>query len=234
LNQTANLAQIFGPFWPLDPEIHPQNAPEASLRLPFTIKNNSVLFGIVDAKMSCGVDLAILEDANHQRILARDMAFVSAIKYSIPANGAPIGYECDASGLITVQPNGGLSLRKTLETPAGRFRGPLSIIKMCIWIGGTYKLLGIKPETFVSIVFQWPVEPGVNRWNEGPVVRDLSDVPAAELWPPSAAWAARGLYTEGTPRMLRPESVECHQLYKGQPYISFEPDSGKAILRFMQ
>jgi hypothetical protein len=219
LNQTANLAQILGPFWPVAPEIHPQNAPESSLILPFTIKNNSALFDIVDAEMSCGVDLLIMEDASHNRLLARDMAFVTG-NLSIAAGGKPVGYFCDASKLIEIKLDGTISLRESLSSSPSKFRAPLQVVKTCVWIRGTYKIFGVLPWSFVSIIFQWPTVPGSNQWNEGPVIRNPQDIPAAELWPPSAAWDLRGLYVDGYPRMLRPESVEC-DMGRLLPYALF-------------
>lgn len=224
------VATFWGPFWPLDPEIHPQNAPEASFIMPFTIKNTSVFVDIVDAEMSCGVDLLIAEDALHNRLLARDMAFITG-NLSIAAGRKPVGYICDASKLIEIKPDGTISLRGSLNTLPGEFKAPLHVVKACVWIRGTYKIFWIVPWSFVSIIFQWPVILGSAQWNEGPVIRNPQDIPISELWPPSAAWAMRWLYIEGYPRMLRPESIEC-DVGRHLPYALFRgPGAPELILK---
>lgn len=153
---TASIAGIWGPFWPVDPEIKPQNVLSGMpLLLPFTIKNNSSMIDIVNAELRCRVDLVIMQDARHERLLARDMAFATGGLYSIKAKGPPLQYQCDASGLIRLRPDGRITLFDTMESAPSNFRPPLTIEKMCVWIMGTYTILGgRKSWSFTSNIFQ--------------------------------------------------------------------------------
>jgi hypothetical protein len=105
-------------------------------------------------------------------------------------------------------------------------RGEDSIAELCRREGIVQNLYYRWSKDFLDAVvfcfyhFQWPTVPGSNQWNEGPVIRNPQDIPAAELWPPSAAWALRGLYVDGYPKMLRPESVEC-DMGRLLPYALF-------------
>jgi hypothetical protein len=171
LSQTANVFQIAGPPWPTDPEVHPQNVVTgASLTLPFTIKNRSAFFDMNDVALTCGIDLVALEDADGHKLGADSIAFFTGL-FSIPANAAPINYPCDASGLVQVTPNGGITFRGALSSPAGPFRAPLKILKMCIWIGGDYKI-GPTNWSFTTNIFKWPAAQGVTQWIEGPTAVD--------------------------------------------------------------
>lgn len=43
---------------------------------------------------------------------------------------------------------------------------------MCVWVGGSYRFMGIFPVEFTSHIFQWPAKPGSHQWLEGPFVGD--------------------------------------------------------------
>lgn len=204
--QTANISAIFGSFWPSAPEVTAPSSGEISLNSFFALKNPSSLFAIKDADLVCGVDLIYFEDANHNTALLRDVGFV--VKHqSIAARGGQLQFECDASKVVEIYPDGTISFRKAMNSTKSSFRPPIKILKACLWIGTSYPLFGMSM-TFKSHVFQWPKAPGLPEWSEGKVVYDRQK-PEPPVWPPSAAWALRGLYTDDIPRKLRPDAVEC-------------------------
>ena len=53
----------FGVYWPAEPQVEPGApiAKESSPVSPFSIKNPSVLFGIVDAQLTCYLNAVTLE-----------------------------------------------------------------------------------------------------------------------------------------------------------------------------
>lgn len=156
-----------GPPWPTDPEIRPHDTADASstLVLPFTIRNRSTLFDMNNVNMTCGVDLVMFSDASGATAAVENAAF-STGNLSIPANSTA-NYPCDASGLVQVRPDGSFILRDNLSTKGAVFKGPLTIRKMCMWIGGDYKI-GPMNESFTSTIFKWPASQTSRQWIEGP------------------------------------------------------------------
>src|SRR5215475_12218164 len=72
----ASVAGIWGPFWPTDPEIHPQNTVNgSSFILPFTVQNHSVLFGIQNAEFTCGFGQLYLTNPSVARASFPNIAF---------------------------------------------------------------------------------------------------------------------------------------------------------------
>jgi hypothetical protein len=160
---------FFGRPWPTDPEIHPhESVAGSSLRLPFTIRNKS-LWPMNNVAMTCGIDVVLWEDAAGRRGGAAGIAFYTGI-VSIPGNST-INYPCDATSLIQVKADGTFSLRDALATKAVIFTPPMNVLKMCIWVGGDYKV-GPKSESFTSILFKWPASQANKQWIEGPIAAD--------------------------------------------------------------
>jgi hypothetical protein len=165
------LASIYqvggGPPWPADPEIHPRDTADgSSLILPFSVRNRSTLFDTNDVSMTCGIDLVAFSDANGHWAGADSAAFFTGV-ISIPANSSPVNYPCDASSLVQVHPDGSLAFRDTLSTGPSVLQAPIKILKMCVWVGGDYKI-GPKTWSFTSNIFKWPASQTSHQWIEGP------------------------------------------------------------------
>jgi hypothetical protein len=162
----ASISGIWGPIWPTDPEIHSRDALNgSSFILPFTVKNKSILFDIVDAEFTCGVDWVFFKDANGNSGTFTDIAFANGV-FSVGSEKT-INYPCNASELIKIKSDGSLALRNlplALPTP---FYPPLEVKKMCLWIRVEYKIARLIPRKFTSVIFQWPAAPGVEQWLEG-------------------------------------------------------------------
>jgi hypothetical protein len=163
---------IVGPIWPVAPDIHPHEiGDDSSQVLPFVIKNRSP-FEMKNVEFRCGVDLVWAQDAIGQSVTVRDTAFKEGV-YSI--GSTPINYPCQALDFLKVRPDGSLSMygssTKLESNPPKFFQEPWHVRKMCVWIRGDYKFLGIIPWYFTSIVFQWPADSATHRWIEGPIVR---------------------------------------------------------------
>jgi hypothetical protein len=169
----ASVYQIGGgPPWPVDPVIHFRDTSDgSSLILPFDIRNKSGLFSVPDVLFKCGIDLVIAEDSKKHSVVIRDGAFVNG-NASIPA-GDEIPYNCNAQDALIVRPNGTLSIYGSATELENKrhivYEPPWTIKKMCIWVGGEYKLF-VFDVTFTSKIFQWPAMPGSHQWQEGRVV----------------------------------------------------------------
>jgi hypothetical protein len=170
LGVMAAVDQFWGRPWPTDPEIHPLDFVSGTpLTHLFKVQNRS-LFDMDDIEFTCGVDLMALKDADGHMIGGSDMAFVNAT-YSIP-RGQSINYSCDASRLVEAKADGSLSYRQSMVTKPGIIRPPLSISKMCLWVGGKYHLFG-RNWTFRSIIFKWPSSQSDPHWVEGPIAQEV-------------------------------------------------------------
>lgn len=172
LSVGAAIDQFWGRPWPTDPEIHPHEiATDSSQVLPFTVRNKS-FFDMKDVEFRCGIDLVWGEDAKGQQILIRDMAFKEGV-YSISSD--PINYPCKAVDLLKIRPDGSLSLygssTELQSSPPKKYQEPWRIKKMCVWIRGDYKFANLIPVNFTSVIFQWPAEPTIHHWIEGPIAR---------------------------------------------------------------
>lgn len=162
-----------GPPWPADPDIHAQNAANGSpLILPFTVHNRSVFFDMPNVQFMCGIDLVVFGDPTYQRRgpigMFTDMAFVNGVQ-TVRAKQT-VSFSCDATELIRA---GGTTLAfGPANEPPNPAASPniANILKMCVWIKGSYKLRKYLPRyTFTSAVFQYPAAPGVRQWLEEPI-----------------------------------------------------------------
>jgi hypothetical protein len=159
-----------GTIWPTEPVVRPHEAVnESSLVLGFTIVNRSEFFPMNNVSMTCGIDMVFFSDINGKNFGADSAAFYTGA-ISIPAN-SPYNYPCDASGLMQVRPDGSLTFRDTLSTAPTPIRGPIRILKMCVWVGMDYRI-GITRWSFTSHIFKWPALQGVHQWVEGPTAVD--------------------------------------------------------------
>jgi hypothetical protein len=180
----ASIYTFAGPIWPTDPEIHPRDALDgSSFILPFTVKNKSVVFPMPNVEFTCGIDWVYLQDAGGMRGVFGQQAFVNGT-YSIK-RGETINYQCDASQLIKINPNGSLSIRSMSLGMPQALVAPLKIREMCVWVRAEYKIAGFIPRTFTSAIYQWPAGTHNNQWLEGPTVRD--GVPTTDAY-----WPVRG------------------------------------------
>jgi hypothetical protein len=171
LSLFAAIDQFWGRPWPTAPEIHPLDFVSGTpLTHLFKVQNKS-LFDMDNIEFTCGVDLMAFKDAYGHMGGGADMAFVNAT-YSIPC-GQSINYSCDASRLVEAKPDGSLSYRQSMITKPGVFRPPLSISKMCLWVGGKYRLFG-RNWTFRSIIFKWPSSQSDPHWVEGPIAQEVT------------------------------------------------------------
>jgi hypothetical protein len=168
----ASVYQICGgPFWQVDPEVHPRDTSDASsLILPFLVTNPSIAFAI-DAKFTCGIDLVYAKDATGTNLVITDAAFANGNYSTAPRE--TVNFPCDASKLLQVKEDGSLSLvgsSTVLENKSAHFwEKPFQILKMCVWVGAEYKVVGVT-RNFRSKIFMWPVAQGHPQWIEGPLV----------------------------------------------------------------
>jgi hypothetical protein len=169
----AAIDQFWGRPWPTDPEVHPlpfvSGTPLSHL---FLVKNRSA-FDMDNIVFTCGVDLMAAKDADGKVVGGADFAFVTGV-FSIP-RGNWINYACDASSFMTANPDGSLSIRKEMQTRPGNFRAPLTIIKMCLWIKGTYHLMW-RDWAFQTIIYKWPASQNDTSWVEGPIAQEQTDL----------------------------------------------------------
>ena|SRR5271156_1755237 len=172
LGLIASVYQLTGgPPWPADPEIYPHDTADgSSLILPFILRNRSTLFDMKNVSMTCGIDLVAFSDANGHWGGIDSAAFFTGV-ISIPANSRPVNFPCDASSLLQVRPDGSLTIRDALSTRPSVFQAPIKIVKMCVWIGGDYKI-GPMNWSFTSNVFKWPASQTNHQWIAGPTATD--------------------------------------------------------------
>jgi hypothetical protein len=160
-----------GPPWPTDPEIHPRDTVDgSSLIVPLTVRNRSGLFALRHVSFRCGVDLLFAADADNHGFVIRDTAAVTGTN-SVPSN-TPLDYRCDLSKLFRTNADRSLTVYESASGGGehnNRFKLPFRIIKMCIWVGGKYRVAGALTVSFTSKIFQWPAAPDRHRWIEGPV-----------------------------------------------------------------
>lgn len=207
----ANLVGLIGPFWPTRPEVQFRDTVDAgSFVLPFKMTNRSTLFNIENMHIACGVDLFYFIDVNGITGVLRDAKFDLG-PMSID-RGSFINYPCTASSYLQLMPDYsfliGLPAGERMTSAPSNFRGPLRIVKMCLWISGTYKTFGY-PISFSSKMFQWPATPGGHQWIEGTISPDLPN----EAWIPAnsrigVAWAMRNLLTPDKSGFL-PGALQC-------------------------
>jgi hypothetical protein len=158
------------------------------------------LFGMT-AQFSCAVDLFYFMDADGKTGLMRDAVFRRDSELSI-ASGETKNIPCNPSDFVQIRTDGSVMMGfpdgQNLTTPQGSFRAPMSIIKVCVRIGGSFEVFGMKLP-FASVIFQWPAEPDQRQWIEGAVAFDTDD----SKWVPrdskmGGVWGMRRL-VDGTP-----------------------------------
>ena len=135
---------------------------------------------------------------------------------SIPSKGM-INYPCDASQLVTIQPDSSLMIGSQdgghMKTPPGAFLPPLTILKMCVWISGSYGIFWFR-KPFEPLFFQWPALPDQRQWIEGPIAFDADQ---GKWIPPNSklvgAWGLRQLTakTAGGETTLLPDALRCNK-----------------------
>jgi hypothetical protein len=167
-----------GPPWPVDPTVTFRDTNDgSSFILPFDIRNNSA-FRMPNVEFRCGVDFTWLRDAAGHHIFAGGEAFINGRKTVV----STATFDCDASKLFGIKPDGSLSARGSataFENRSGTiYRPPFQAVKMCLWIGGTYNFLGIFPTSFTTGIFQWPAKPGSHQWLTMPFIGER---PAEEI-----------------------------------------------------
>ncbi len=163
LVQTAIALQ--GSLWP-DPVVHSRDTQDASsFVMPLTVENQSGFLSIKDARFTCGVQLFWLKNAEGQSFGGADIAFESE-RMSIPSR-ATINYDCDASKLVQMNPDGSMGIRDAFLTAPAGYPGSFRVWKMCLWVGIDYRIAGVWPTQFNSEIFQWPERVGGHQWLEG-------------------------------------------------------------------
>jgi hypothetical protein len=172
----ASVYRLYsGPFWPTSPAIYPNGCVDgSSLILPFTVTDRSAVLGMPKVTFRCGIDLVWAVDSKGQTVLLRDFAFESD-GYTVPSGSKPLNYDCDASGLLRTNYDGTLSINGYRESPqsdaAHIYHPPWQILKMCVWVGGRYKIAGFWSQEFASGIFQWPATRGSHQWLDGRVIQ---------------------------------------------------------------
>jgi hypothetical protein len=185
----------------------------SSFVLPFMVTNKSAWFNTYVADSGCRVNLLYFMDADNHTALVRDVKFNTGA-FDVPP-GPPINYPCDAAKYIRILSDGsmviGFPYGQLMKTGPDAFHPPLTILKMCLWISGHYRVFGIAAP-FTSKMFQWPAEPNQRQWIEGRIVFDADEA----KWIPSGskligAWGLRKLTTisqVGEVKLL-PGALQC-------------------------
>jgi hypothetical protein len=173
------ISTVFGgPPLPVDPEVHFRDTNDgSSLIMPFDIMNKSAFY-MPSVEFRCGVEVMRAADALDHEIFkgfpetGAAIAFLNGTK-TIHTTGT---MDCNAADLLRIAPDGSLALRNSSTILENRahivYRAPWRIIKMCVWVEGHYRFLGIFPAEFTSHVFQWPAKPGAHQWRESPFIGD--------------------------------------------------------------
>ena len=98
----------------------------------------------------CGIDLVWAADSMGETVLLTDFAFLSD-SYTVPSGSKTVNYDCDASALLRVEYDGTLSIKHYPGLPqsdlAHVYYPPWQILKMCVWVGGSYKIAGFWPRS---------------------------------------------------------------------------------------
>ena len=184
--------QMIGPFWPTPPDIESQDASDgSSALLPFKVSSKNHIFPVKNVSLSCYNNLIFVMDADRKMILLRD----SMLQGGTAAFGVGINYSCDAE-MLKIRPDGSLLMGieggTNLATNSGIFRGPLTILKLCVAVVGTYEDWRGVWRRLPNMMFQWPAAPGAHQWIKGPVVFEADP----ERWVPPDRYMGIGLWPE--------------------------------------
>jgi hypothetical protein len=207
--------------WPSPPDIEaPDSANSSSSVLPFKIKNTS-LFPLQNVVLNCSLDLAYVMDANRKTIVVRDMEFSEGATAIDPETN----YYCN-SKILSVNESGffviGFPSGQGMATKPGAFTAPLTLVKLCVTITGTYRTFWFQRE-FQSAMFQWPSDPANRQWVKGPIAFDEDQ----SRWIPdnSTLGAAYGLSRvltkknpDGTVSLL-PDALKCDASVVSQKFV---------------
>jgi hypothetical protein len=206
------LYSAVGPFWPTPPEIEAQDASDGSSAiLPFKVSSKNRIFPVKDVSLSCYNNLILVMDADHKMILDRD----SMLQGGTATLGAGVNYFCDAE-MLKIRPDGSLLMGfesgTNMATKPGIFRGPLTVLKLCVAVMGTYLDWRGVWRQLPNVMFQWPAAPGSHQWIKGPIVFETDSnrwVPSDATW--GAAYGLRRLFDvlpDGS-RKLDPKALIC-------------------------
>lgn len=163
---------LSGALRPTDPDIHFRDTNDGSpLILPFDIQNKMAV-RMPDVSFRCGIDFVRAVDSNGNQVFIKDIAFLNGRKTVVSS----ATFNCNAENLLKVRTDGSLGLRNSATKLQSAqnviYRPPWHIIKMCVWVGGTYRFMGVLPTEFTSRIFQWPAKPGSRQWLAGPFIGD--------------------------------------------------------------
>lgn len=227
----AGAVGIWGPLWPVDPEIRPRDP--SSLVLPFVVQNKSGLIDMVEPTFRCGVDFVYAQDSLGQTVTFTGAAFVTGLGPTIKAGDSAL-YTCNASDLLQPRADGSLSLfgSSTKLAMYGSvypilWKPPFRILKMCVWIGAEYRVWKWRSWPFTSKIFQWPATPTRLQWIEGPIAYSGREGdPFAELKKPTRAFGTRQILDQSG--NLRSDAFQCSPTVR-YPY-SLTTGPGPAIL----
>jgi hypothetical protein len=199
-----------GPFWRTPPEIALQEADRlSSVPLPFNVATRNVFFPISAATLICHVDLLYFVDADNKTGIWRDAEFGPLV------TALPSSYDCGAD-FLRVREDGSVEIGfphgQSMYTRTGAFRGPITVVKMCVMIGGFYVSRGVSAPIPVA-GYQWPSAPGGTGWIREPIAFDIDQ----DKWIPpgsylQAAWAVAHKLTIQAPdgtMQLDPDALRC-------------------------
>jgi hypothetical protein len=159
------FAQAVGPPWPTLPQVQPNETSSPDI-LPFHIRNESVVFNMLNAQLICNVCGAsfLTEDRQHQlKLLPTNsqsecsLGYGKTPKVTIPAN-APINYQCDSSAGIREPTLNNKPLM--LEAFSVRISMDYGVN---LWVAQWHR-------TFRSHIFTYVRRSNGNFWFEGDVV----------------------------------------------------------------
>lgn len=161
----------------MKPDIHPRGATNgASFELPFIVRNKSSWINMRITMLVCRIDLLYVREAAHGKtILLRNTSLIRDDPIAIKA-GRQDAYDCDPSRLIRIADDGSIMVKaggEWLSSRPSAARGPLSVVKTCMWISGRFQLIGDITVPFISDLFQWPASLHNQQWVEGKTIEAL-------------------------------------------------------------
>ncbi len=225
----STVSFFWGIPWPVAPEILHRGSSFSSQNLTteFTIKNRG-FFDMDDVELACGFDLIYMRDALGNQIIFKDGAFTTGVPEPIKARSAPFVYDCDASKLIRIDREFGTITRSgNITSPPDKpFTPPLTVWKICIWVGGTYEKF-FHRWWFTSTIAQW--EKGSDQWVEGGAITNppQEPPPPISIWEPAFGFSyGRGIFK--APGIFADDALTCGRdarfpfmLYGGKKVLDF-------------
>ena len=203
--QRAHRAELGVPI-PLSPGIYPRDPVDGSPQiLPFHIKSRSFLFPVRSITLGCRVNLLFVMDADRKTILWRGDFLTPSGTVDFP--GA-VDYPCDGR-LLTVRADGSLVIGHIdgshLQTTPGAFRAPLTVLKLCVSVFGSYVDWKWDDQPFSPNMFQWPISPGAHQWARDPVIFDDDDawIPPNSTVGAAYGWGIYSTEPDGSRHLIR-------------------------------